>query len=188
MAYSKDSCASAYKTQRSQGADETHRQPQPLQERAARPAAPRPLPPPARPSASRLPSMSRLRACCMLGRAHRQDHPAYGAYELPDLFGEDWLNTYHDMLNQQQVAARRASHAAAGEQARKGAGDAEECGGEEGGEGKEKGVGERRAEDYRFCYVGPRGSWTPLHRDVLHSYSWSTNIIGRLPPSPSSMA
>ena len=31
----------------------------------------------------------------------------------------------------------------------------------------------------RFCYVGPRGSWTPLHRDVLHSFSWSCNLSGR---------
>uniref|UniRef100_A0A6U5Z5M4 JmjC domain-containing protein n=1 Tax=Guillardia theta TaxID=55529 RepID=A0A6U5Z5M4_GUITH len=34
-------------------------------------------------------------------------------------------------------------------------------------------------DDYRFCYLGPRGTWTPLHRDVLRSYSWSANIVGR---------
>ena len=41
--------------------------------------------------------------------------------------------------------------------------------------------------DYRFVYIGPRQSWTPLHSDVFGSYSWSANIVGRkkwimLPP------
>lgn len=35
------------------------------------------------------------------------------------------------------------------------------------------------ADDFRFCYLGSRGSYTPLHRDVYTSYSWSTNIAGR---------
>lgn len=33
--------------------------------------------------------------------------------------------------------------------------------------------------DYRFLYLGPEGSWTPLHSDVLKSYSWSANVAGR---------
>jgi hypothetical protein len=33
--------------------------------------------------------------------------------------------------------------------------------------------------DYRFTYMGPKGTFTPLHRDVYGSYSWSSNIIGR---------
>ncbi|CAM9960921.1 unnamed protein product, partial [Ascophyllum nodosum] len=38
-------------------------------------------------------------------------------------------------------------------------------------------------EDYRFVYIGPRGSWTPLHHDVLNrrgsnDYSWSFNVCG----------
>ncbi|KAK9803323.1 hypothetical protein WJX73_002391 [Symbiochloris irregularis] len=38
-----------------------------------------------------------------------------------------------------------------------------------------------------FVYLGPKGSFTPLHADVLRSYSWSTNVCGRkrwqmLPP------
>ena len=32
---------------------------------------------------------------------------------------------------------------------------------------------------YKFCYLGPKGTTTPLHADVLNSYSWSTNICGR---------
>ncbi|PNW85229.1 hypothetical protein CHLRE_03g177007v5 [Chlamydomonas reinhardtii] len=33
--------------------------------------------------------------------------------------------------------------------------------------------------DYRFCYLGPAGSWSPLHSDVLRSHSWSANVCGR---------
>ena len=32
--------------------------------------------------------------------------------------------------------------------------------------------------DYRFVYIGPAGSATPLHCDVLHSASWSANVCG----------
>ncbi|CAK4080965.1 unnamed protein product [Aphanomyces euteiches] len=43
-------------------------------------------------------------------------------------------------------------------------------------------------DDYRFVYLGPKGSFTPLHHDVLQSYSWSINIAGQkewilFPPS-----
>jgi len=34
-------------------------------------------------------------------------------------------------------------------------------------------------DDFRFCYMGVKGSWTPLHADVYRSYSWSTNIVGK---------
>lgn len=39
----------------------------------------------------------------------------------------------------------------------------------------------------RFVYLGPKGSTTPLHSDVLRSHSWSANVTGRkrwrlLPP------
>lgn len=33
--------------------------------------------------------------------------------------------------------------------------------------------------DYRFVYIGPRHSKTPIHRDVLLSHSWSANITGK---------
>lgn len=35
-----------------------------------------------------------------------------------------------------------------------------------------------RDDDYRFLYLGPRGSTTGLHHDVLCSYSWSANLAG----------
>lgn len=34
-------------------------------------------------------------------------------------------------------------------------------------------------DDFRFVYVGAAGTFTPLHRDVYTSYSWSTNVAGR---------
>lgn len=34
-------------------------------------------------------------------------------------------------------------------------------------------------DDFRFVYVGAKGTFTPLHRDVYTSYSWSTNVCGR---------
>ena len=33
--------------------------------------------------------------------------------------------------------------------------------------------------DYRFVFIGPKGSWTPFHSDVFGSYSWSANIVGK---------
>ncbi|WWC90364.1 uncharacterized protein L201_005297 [Kwoniella dendrophila CBS 6074] len=33
--------------------------------------------------------------------------------------------------------------------------------------------------DFRFTYLGPPLTYTPLHRDVYGSYSWSANIVGR---------
>lgn len=34
-------------------------------------------------------------------------------------------------------------------------------------------------DDFRFVYMGPKGSWTPLHTDVFKSFSWSANICGK---------
>ena len=34
-------------------------------------------------------------------------------------------------------------------------------------------------QDYRFVYLGVEGTQTPLHHDVLLSYSWSVNIAGQ---------
>lgn len=36
----------------------------------------------------------------------------------------------------------------------------------------------QQEQDYRFVYAGPAFSWTPLHRDVFKSYSWSSNVTG----------
>ncbi|XP_052897264.1 2-oxoglutarate and iron-dependent oxygenase JMJD4 homolog [Anopheles moucheti] len=46
---------------------------------------------------------------------------------------------------------------------------------------------ETDSDDYRFVYIGPKGTWTAFHADVFGSYSWSVNIFGQkqwylLPP------
>ncbi|XP_015600506.1 jmjC domain-containing protein 4 [Cephus cinctus] len=33
--------------------------------------------------------------------------------------------------------------------------------------------------DYKFVYMGPKGSGTAFHMDVFGSYSWSANIVGK---------
>ncbi|KFM67259.1 hypothetical protein X975_20920, partial [Stegodyphus mimosarum] len=38
---------------------------------------------------------------------------------------------------------------------------------------------EHENDDYQFVYMGPKGTWTPLHADVFGSYSWSANVCGR---------
>ena len=38
---------------------------------------------------------------------------------------------------------------------------------------------DKKDDDYRFLYIGPKGSWTPFHADVYGSFSWSANVIGR---------
>jgi hypothetical protein len=32
--------------------------------------------------------------------------------------------------------------------------------------------------DYKFLYWGPAGSHTPMHSDVMNSFSWSYNVVG----------
>jgi len=34
-------------------------------------------------------------------------------------------------------------------------------------------------DDFRFVYIGTEGTFTPFHKDVYDSYSWSTNVIGK---------
>jgi hypothetical protein len=43
-------------------------------------------------------------------------------------------------------------------------------------------LGEDWLSEYRFVYVGPAGSTTGLHADVLFSHSWSANVRG-CPPN-----
>ena len=47
--------------------------------------------------------------------------------------------------------------------------------------------------DYRFVYWGPKGSSTSIHSDVLHTFSWSFNVVGEkkwifYPPSQNDTA
>ncbi|KAK8948395.1 F-box protein [Platanthera zijinensis] len=87
-----------------------------------------------------------------------KEHPKYVAYTTPLLFVDDWLNIYLD--------SHRLSH------------DSDIT----------KNKNEINCSDYRFIYIGVKGTWTPLHADVFRSYSWSGNVCGKklwlfLPPS-----
>ncbi|KAM7273688.1 hypothetical protein ACFE04_028352 [Oxalis oulophora] len=89
-----------------------------------------------------------------------KEYPEYVAYKTPLFFADDWLNIY---LNSYQMH-------------------------------KDNGTGQEDNDiccsDYRFVYMGAKGTWTPLHADVFRSYSWSANVCGKkkwvfLPPSQS---
>ncbi len=98
------------------------------------------------------------------------------AFSTPPWFRDDWLNGFHDLLR-----ARRAppGGAAAAAPLRAGAAAASDAAGADGGdaEGGEAGAaagprGGLATSDFRFLYLGPAGSHTPLHADVLRSFSW----------------
>ena len=91
------------------------------------------------------------------------DFPEYGAYETPSHFEDDWLNAYWE---------RRGADADAA------AADAERA------------ESSRRGGTHKFVYAGVKGTTTPLHADVMRSFSWSVNVVGEkewllVPPSRS---
>jgi hypothetical protein len=71
-------------------------------------------------------------------------------YTVPAPFADDWLNWYFDALVTDPPACDPGVAA----------------------------LQSRAGDDFRFAYMGPAGSWTPLHHDVLYSSSWSANVIG----------
>lgn len=144
-----------------------------------------------------------------------RDYPseAARAYSSPPLFGLDWLNEWWRVRSTREcLSPEQTPHPNSEETAEAGlldmmdkaalegsvgltgevrsvdvVGSADEMGsaGEVGSAG-----GVTHADDFRFVYMGPRGSWTALHHDVLLSNSWSANICGRkrwllFPPSVS---
>lgn len=78
-----------------------------------------------------------------------KEYPDYKAYTTPSFFCDDWLNMYYDNHRMHQ----------------------------DNDSFQEK--DEISCSDYRFVYMGPKGTWTPLHADVFRSYSWSSNVCGR---------
>ena len=87
------------------------------------------------------------------------DFPDYRAYVTPPHFADDWLNAYWD----ERAQSAAASSARQPERDFEGA-DHEARDG-------------RGAEYVRLLRVEGRGP--PLHADVLRSFSWSVNIVGR---------
>ncbi|XP_073274322.1 arginine-specific demethylase JMJ20-like isoform X1 [Primulina huaijiensis] len=78
-----------------------------------------------------------------------KEYPEYNAYITPSFFCDDWLNLYLDKYNMH------------------------------GDPGALQEIDEISCSDYRFVYMGAKGTWTPLHADVFRSYSWSANVCGR---------
>ncbi|TXG50233.1 hypothetical protein EZV62_022757 [Acer yangbiense] len=87
-----------------------------------------------------------------------KEYPEYLAYRTPQIFCDDWLNLYLDSYRMHTDPDTYQKD------------------------------NEISCSDYRFVYMGAKGSWTPLHADVFRSYSWSANVCGKkkwlfLPPS-----
>ncbi|XP_021592576.1 2-oxoglutarate and iron-dependent oxygenase JMJD4 isoform X2 [Manihot esculenta] len=78
-----------------------------------------------------------------------KEYPEYVAYRTPLLFCDDWLNLYLDHYRMHKDPDTNQEN------------DDITC------------------SDYRFVYMGAKGSWTPLHADVFRSYSWSANVCGK---------
>lgn len=172
--------------QQQQQAGQQQKQEQQQQQHQARTAPePPPPPPPGRPAGSdgRLLYLKDFHLAAI-----RADAPAY---RLPQYFSEDWLNAFF-LAGAPPAGAGfpgAAPAGAAGAQAASEAGAAAADATAEAGREAEGGAAAAGAAtaDYRFVYCGPAGSWTPLHADVLRSYSWSANVAGRkrwalLPP------
>lgn len=87
-----------------------------------------------------------------------KEYPEYIAYRTPVDFSDDWLNFYLDKFRMHNDPDTYSER------------------------------NEISCSDYRFVYMGSKGTWTPLHADVFRSYSWSANVCGKkqwyfLPPS-----
>ncbi|KAH0704815.1 jmjC domain-containing protein 4 isoform X1 [Solanum tuberosum] len=87
-----------------------------------------------------------------------KEYPEYIAYRTPMDFSDDWLNFYLDKFRMHNDPDTYSER------------------------------NEISCSDYRFVYMGSKGTWTPLHADVFRSYSWSANVCGKkqwyfLPPS-----
>ncbi|XP_060967962.1 arginine-specific demethylase JMJ20 isoform X1 [Cannabis sativa] len=78
-----------------------------------------------------------------------KEYPEYTAYTTPLFFCDDWLNLYLDNYRMHKDSDVYSD-------------SNEIC-----------------CSDYRFVYMGEKGSWTPLHADVFRSYSWSANVCGK---------
>ncbi|XAR50213.1 hypothetical protein NMG60_11004479 [Bertholletia excelsa] len=78
-----------------------------------------------------------------------KEYPEYLAYSNPLFFHDDWLNLYLDKYRMHNDPTTY----------------------------QEK--NEISCSDYRFVYMGAKGTWTPLHADVFRSYSWSANVCGK---------
>ncbi|XP_024970515.1 jmjC domain-containing protein 4 isoform X2 [Cynara cardunculus var. scolymus] len=78
-----------------------------------------------------------------------KEYPEYTAYTTPLFFLDDWLNLYLDHYHMHEDPDTNQKR------------------------------DDLRCSDYRFVYMGAKGTWTPFHADVFRSYSWSANVCGK---------
>ncbi|KAK2993203.1 hypothetical protein RJ640_005171 [Escallonia rubra] len=78
-----------------------------------------------------------------------KEYPEYLAYTTPLVFSDDWLNLYLDHYHMHNDRDTYQER------------------------------NDISCSDYRFVYMGAKGTWTPLHADVFRSYSWSANVCGK---------
>ncbi|XP_042501675.1 2-oxoglutarate and iron-dependent oxygenase JMJD4 [Macadamia integrifolia] len=78
-----------------------------------------------------------------------KEHPDYAPYTTPLFFRDDWLNIYLDSHHMHRDPDTYHE------------------------------TNDINCSDYRFVYMGTKGTWTPLHADVFRSYSWSANVCGK---------
>ncbi|KPA80939.1 hypothetical protein ABB37_04335 [Leptomonas pyrrhocoris] len=116
------------------------------------------------------------------GFARQREKGAHGnaLYRVPDFLGADWMDPFCRYMTQSSASPLAGSEEEFSLPAAAAA--AMQCG----GNGltsactstpRPVGFGSNRS-DYRFAYIGPVGSWTPLHCDVFGTYSWSFNVCG----------
>jgi hypothetical protein len=83
---------------------------------------------------------------------HVAEFPAYGAYDTPPWFRDDWLNWAHDAQHEAINWAHDAQHEATRGAAAHAAPDTAAAA-----------AAASQCADYRFVYLGPAGSFTALH-------------------------
>lgn len=100
-------------------------------------------------------------------------------YRVPEFLGADWVDPFcRYVFSEPRQRLGSADTSSAGVAAAAAGGQQKEM------EDRNAPIASTRvgfgncASDYRFAYIGPVGSWTPLHCDVFGTYSWSFNVCG----------
>jgi hypothetical protein len=115
------------------------------------------------------------------------EFPQYHAYSCPPFFQDDWLNEWLDHRHQAQQQEKQQGHPQGqqrgqqqGQQRaeREASAAATASSSTTTGASPSSSSSSATVSDYRFVYLGPRGTSTPLHSDVLRSCSWSANVAG----------
>lgn len=100
---------------------------------------------------------------------------AMQAYQTPLFFRDDWLNDYYSMRQASALSlalicckhpAQRTGQMTEALENLPG------CSAACSSQGKGPMQQDIVTSDYRFVYLGPQGTFTPLHADVLRSFSW----------------